>query len=158
MKNAGTLDWQARPGDMAIIYLLISAALVLFSFSRGDEMSRPAARSAGADARTISFARDVQPILNTNCVLCHQGGTGPAGLSLEPGLSYAGLVGVKSTESSLMRVMPGSPGTSYLALKLLGTHGQAGGSGERMPFGYPPLNPSLQGIIMQWILAGAPNN
>jgi hypothetical protein len=158
MNNAGTLDWQTQPTNTLLVYAIIGAALIFLSFGMGNEMSRPMARSTSANAQTVSFSRDVQPILNANCVLCHQGGSGPAGLSLEPGISFASLVGAKSTESNLMRVMPGSPGTSYLVLKLLGTHIQAGGSGDRMPFGYTPFPPSSMGIITQWILSGAPNN
>ena len=53
------------------------------------------------------------------CTSCHPGETGPAGLGLGQGFSYANLVGVPSVEiPSLLRVDPGSPLQSYFFLKL----------------------------------------
>jgi mono/diheme cytochrome c family protein len=107
----------------------------------------------------VSLSKDIQPIFDANCVICHQGGAyAPAGLSLQSGAAYSNLVNVKSTESPLMRVAPGSPGQSYLINKLLGTQGQVGGSGAQMPFGAAPLPQAQITLIQQWITQGAPNN
>jgi len=110
------------------------------------------------NATGVSLQYDIQPIFNTNCVLCHQGDSPPAGLSLEQGKAYSNLVNVPSTESQLMRVAPGAPDKSYLINKMLGTQAQAGGSGAQMPFNSPPLPQSQVSLIQEWIAAGAPNN
>jgi hypothetical protein len=107
----------------------------------------------------VSFSKDIQPIFTSNCVVCHSGSNGPAGLSLDPGSAYKNLVNVKSTEATaLNRVAPGAPDKSYILNKLLGTQTQAGGSGAQMPFGASPLPQATISLIQQWISAGAPNN
>ena len=108
-------------------------------------------------ALTVRLSSDVQPIFNSTCVVCHQG-AGQAWLTLEQGKSYANLVGVKSTESPLMRVQAGAPDQSYLINKLEGTQVQAGGSGVQMPFNGTPLTAAQIELIRQWISRGALNN
>jgi len=105
----------------------------------------------------VSLVKDIQPIFNSSCVVCHQG-AGQGGLTLEPGKAYTNLVGVKSIESPLMRVSPGSPDNSYLLNKLQGTQTQVGGSGLQMPSGAPPLSSAQISLIQQWISQGALNN
>jgi hypothetical protein len=115
--------------------------------------------STSTSSSGVSFSRDIQPIFNANCVVCHTGTSGPQGLSLDPGSSYKNLVNVKSTEApSLNRVSPSAADKSYILNKLLGTQTQAGGSGAQMPFGATPLPQSTVSLIQQWISAGAPNN
>jgi len=109
-------------------------------------------------ASGVSFSKDIQPIFNNYCVVCHQG-AGQAGLTLEPGVAYSKLVGVPSTESATeLRVKAGSPDQSYLLAKLQGTQVQAGGSGAQMPYGGAPLSQAQISLIQQWITQGAPNN
>ncbi len=119
----------------------------------------PAAKEATTEgARTgISFSRDVQPIFSATCALCHQG-AGPADLTLEPGASYANLVGRPSSESNLPRVAPGNLQGSYLVHKLQGTQASVGGSGAQMPYSGTPLAPPQLALITGWIQEGAPNN
>ena len=104
-----------------------------------------------------TLSKDLQPIFNNNCVVCHQG-QGQGGLTLEPSKAYANLVNVPSTESPLKRVTPGSPDQSYLVAKLNGTQVQAGGSGAQMPFNSPPLPAAQIDLVKTWITQGAPNN
>jgi len=107
----------------------------------------------------VSFSKDIQPIFNANCVVCHTGSAGPAGLSLDQGSAFKNLVNVNSSEApSLKRVAPGSPDKSYIIAKLTGKQTQAGGSGAQMPFGAAPLPQATIDKITQWISAGAPNN
>jgi hypothetical protein len=109
-------------------------------------------------ASGVSFAKDVQPIFNNYCVVCHQG-AGQAGLTLEPNLSYSKLVGVPSTESATeLRVKAGAPDQSYLLAKVNGTQATAGGIGAQMPYNAAPLSAANISLIQQWIAAGAPNN
>ena len=91
--------------------------------------------SQTASSANAIFERDIQPILDANCVSCHQTGATSQGLNLEAGKAYGSLVSRKSSEADAMLVAPGSPDTSYLLAKILGTQGQAGGKGARMPIG-----------------------
>jgi len=75
-------------------------------------------------------------------------------MSLESGKAYGNLVNQPSTESSLNRVTPGSPDSSYLVNKLEGTQT----SGGRMPLNGNPLPSSQIELIKRWISTGAPNN
>jgi hypothetical protein len=89
---------------------------------------------------------------------CHSASSGGrAGLILDPGVSYGLLVRHPATENStLNRVEPGSPDTSYLILKLRGDPSIVG---ARMPRNGPPYLTSEQiDGIAAWIRAGAPNN
>jgi hypothetical protein len=96
----------------------------------------------------------VQPIVDTNCVVCHQTASRAGGLSLQRGDAPASLLGVPSTEAKLSRVEPGDPEKSYLFHKIMGTHEHAGGSGERMPVG-GALTDAEIAVIERWITACA---
>ncbi len=144
--------------------LIVLAALAAAACSSGTSSSTTPKTTTSSSTTTtssggVSFSRDIQPIFNNNCVVCHTGTSGPQGLSLDSGKSYGNLVNVNSTEAtSLKRVAPGSPDKSYIINKLLGTQTQAGGSGAQMPFGAQPLPQATISLIQQWITAGAPNN
>jgi mono/diheme cytochrome c family protein len=116
----------------------------------------PAANTTAA----ISYAKDIQVIFNTNCVVCHQGaGAGQSGLSLEPRVSYGNIVGVPSTENpNEMRVKAGAPDQSYLIAKISGTQVAAGGGGAQMPYQAAPLSQVQINLLSQWISQGALNN
>lgn len=79
-------------------------------------------------------------------------------MQLHPGAAHASLVGVPSTESALKRVEPGAPEKSYLMHKLDGTHLDAGGAGEQMPFGAPALDAAVRDRFRAWIAEGARDN
>ena len=105
----------------------------------------------------VSFQNDVLPVLTTRCVMCHMDGADQAHLSLFPE-AWSHLVGVASTESPLKRVEAGVPDKSYLYLKLMGTHLDAGGTGLRMPFQQDPLAAEELALIKTWIEQGALQN
>jgi hypothetical protein len=106
-----------------------------------------------------SFKKDVQPILNAQCVFCHVTGAENGGLNLGGRKAYAALTS-PSTESALARVAPGNPDKSYLVHKLRGTQLTVGGSGLRMPMTDPPtpIDAGQLDLIVKWIAAGAPDN
>jgi hypothetical protein len=123
--------------------------------------SLAAASSALAgEAATLApqFTKDIAPIFKANCVACHMTGTEPGKMSLAPSKAYANLVGVASQESAFMRVKAGSPETSYLLMKLSGTHLDHGGKGVRMPLGGAPLDEGVMKQLRRWIAEGALNN
>ncbi len=53
---------------------------------------------------------------------------------------------------------PGNPEKSYLLHKLRGTHLEAGGKGERMPWGIEPLREDQIALIATWIKDCTPRN
>ena len=139
--------------------LMLSVLLVVSACSSGSKTTMPATSSV-TSSLVVSFSKDIQPIFNSNCVICHQGQVGAqASLTLEPKLSYSKLVDVPSTESATeMRVKAGAPDQSYLLAKLNGTQAQAGGSGAQMPYGSPPIPQDQINLVQQWIAENAPNN
>ena len=108
-----------------------------------------------AAADEVSFATDIAPLLKSRCVVCHLPGAEQGGLALHPKGGYANLVDVKSTQSPLPRVSPGKPQESYLYRKITGTQAQAGGGGERMPFGDAKLTAEEIERVRRWIEDGA---
>ena len=151
-------SWLFRAGLVILVVWTLTSGPVMFAKAQKSSSvssSRTSAREG--TAKGVSFNRDIQPILNTSCAICHQG-AGPAGLTLEPGVSYTALVGHKSTESKLMRITPGSPEASYMFHKISGSHLSVGGSGSRMPQTGYVLPQSQIGLIQTWIREGAPDN
>lgn len=113
---------------------------------------------SGGSTPASDYTTVVQPIWNANCTACHTGGAPPAGLSLASAVSYAQLVNVPASQSTLDRIEPFSPNNSYVWHKLNGTQGgpPANGSGGQMPAGgAPPLSPANLSSISSWISGGA---
>lgn len=111
-----------------------------------------------AAARPVSFATDIAPMLKTRCAVCHLTGQEAGNIALHPKAAYASLFRRKSGESSWLLVDPKKPDTSYLVMKLEGTHLKKGGKGARMPFAAPPLDAATIALIRRWISEGATNN
>jgi hypothetical protein len=108
-------------------------------------------------AGSVSFEKDVMPILNSYCVMCHLPGGAQGGLSLYPD-AWSELVGVPSKQSPLLQVEPGSADRSYLYIKLIDSGESVGGSGLLMPIQQPPLDPGQIETIRLWIEQGAEQN
>lgn len=115
------------------------------------------AGNAGA-TETVSFSRDLAPVLKARCAICHLTGQEGGNMKLYPAAAYASIVNISSKESSLLRIRPGAPDQSYLMHKLDGTHLDAGGQGDQMPFGQPPLDETTLNLFRTWIANGAKNN
>jgi hypothetical protein len=110
-----------------------------------------------AQAGSVSFEKDVMPILNNYCVMCHLPGGAQGELSLYPD-AWSELVGVPSKQSPLLQVEPGSPEKSYLYIKLIDTGESVGGSGQLMPVQQAPLDQAQIETIRLWIEQGAKQN
>ena len=105
----------------------------------------------------VSFEKDVLPILNNYCVMCHLPGGAQGGLSLYPD-AWSEMVGIASKQSPLLQVEPGSPDRSYLYVKLIDSGVSVGGSGQLMPVQQPPLEQDQIETIRLWIEQGAEQN
>ncbi|HAV22493.1 MAG: hypothetical protein A2X67_02790 [Ignavibacteria bacterium GWA2_55_11] len=108
-----------------------------------------------------SFASIQRVVFNASCsaTSCH-GSTAKAGLTLTPGSSYANLVNVTSQNDNahspqFKRVLPGSPDSSFLWIKLTNPGPQ---QGDRMPQVGNSLPDEYLQAIRTWIVQGAQNN
>jgi hypothetical protein len=91
---------------------------------------------------------------------CHVAASpsGDLDLFVDPHSMWSRLVRVKSSESPLLRVLPGRPSQSYLVQKLAGTQAGRGPGNDRMPFGGPYLDDADMDAVRAWILEGARDN
>lgn len=90
---------------------------------------------------TVSFAKDVAPILLKNCNGCHIGAMQPRG-----GLVMDNLAGISRGGDSGAIVLPKKSSESLLVRKLKGEEG------DRMPAGgRPPLSEAEIAVISKWI-------
>lgn len=102
----------------------------------------PAASDTPAVA-TVSFANDVMPILQSRCFNCHGGD------DVKEGLSFASFDTLMAGSINGPVIVPGDAANSLLVQLI-----QQG----KMPKRGPKLTPDQLQILIDWILAGAPNN
>jgi hypothetical protein len=94
---------------------------------------------------TVEFSRDIQPILNQNCVACH------GGVRQKNGVSFIFREEALGTGKSGRRtIVPGNPDASEFMARLTTTDPEA-----RMPYHGPPLPPQQIALMRQWIKEGA---
>ena len=97
----------------------------------------------------------VRQLLMEECVSCHGQGND---LDLSTSVAYANLVGHAAPQAESCGgtlVVPGSPETSYLYIKLTTANPCAGEQMPRSEFFPVPLSSSLQAMVHDWIAAGA---
>ena len=142
--------------------VLIVSVFVVAVVAR-NRQAADASVSADADLAGISgyepadSSAPVRDVLAQYCATarCHGQGTRSGGQDLSPGYWRGNLVGITSAQMpSHKLVVPGGPQHSYLMDKLRGEKGIRGG---QMPLGAVPLSPREQGLIEDWITAGAPD-
>jgi len=108
------------------------------------------------------FSADHGVLREWSCAVggCHVAASPSADLDLfvDSHSMWTRLVGVKSSQSPLMRVLPGRPSMSYLLQKLAGTQAGHGQGNDRMPFGGPYLDQADMDAVRAWILEGARDN
>ena len=108
-----------------------------------------AAQATGGQAAP-AVPDDIKALLKGRCAGCHKSFFAPKGLKLGPDALPGSVLNVASKEKpDLKRVVPGSPETSYLMMKVRGAKGI---SGKRMP---PPKKTSLTddeiALLEKWI-------
>ena len=96
-------------------------------------------------AEEVTFGKDIRPVLEQRCAVCHQGPNAQKGLRV-------------GTVANLLRggeagpaVVPGDPDKSLLLAK-------AGGEKPEMPPVGDPLTPEEIAALRAWISAGAPDD
>ncbi len=112
---------------------------------------RPARTTVTAHAQdtTVSFARDIVPILERSCHQCH-GGEDEDGLqTVELGLNMTTYEGLMAGSQDGTVIEPGKPDESYIIDMVK--------FGD-MPEEGDPLSPEEIELIRKWIAAGALNN
>ena len=92
----------------------------------------------GSAQSKVDFARDIQPILQANCVSCHGPQKAMAQLRLD------------ERSSALIMIRPGNAKASRLLQRVLGD-----GSEPRMPKGGEALLPAQIELLRRWINEGA---
>lgn len=92
----------------------------------------------------IDFARDIQPILATNCYGCH--GAQKANAQLRLDVKVAAIKGGMSGAV----ILPGNSKDSCLLHRLQGLNGET-----QMPLGRAPLTPAQIKLIKRWVDEGA---
>ena len=102
------------------------------------------AQSQPASKTAVDFNRDIEPILQTQCVKCHGGDNAQAGLRLdsEAGILKGGVSG--------RSIVPGHSSDSLLVKRLMGL-----ADAPRMPMGGDPLPPDKIALIRAWIDRGS---
>lgn len=121
------------------------------------EEKKVTADTSKKSAESISFSKDIQPILTKNCATkdCHSGPKPAQKLDLSAGKAYHKTVNVVSHQMPKLKIVtPGKPEASYLFDKLTGNQDE----GDRMPSGKKALPKSEIELIKKWILAGAPGD
>ena len=129
----------------------LSLALALISTGNTGLMAENAKLSPPSADKTITYAADVQPILDDNCVACHRGSRPKAGLRMD---TLAGILkGTK--EGKILR--PGNSTNSVIVKSI--TH-KTEERDEWMPpvpneVGAKTLTPEQIALIQTWIDQGA---
>ena len=110
----------------------------------------------------VSFSTHVQALFTAGCAAggCHAGASPQQGMNLSAGQAYTNTVNVPAVErdSTMDRIEPNQPDSSYLIHKINNTHLTVGGSGARMPAGAPPLPLQTRRMVARWVSEGAQNN
>ncbi|RME20983.1 MAG: hypothetical protein D6800_12600, partial [Candidatus Zixiibacteriota bacterium] len=102
---------------------------------------------------TVSFATDIQPILQSRCAVsfCHGSGFTSGGMTMG-GATYNEIISASGFHGPI--VVGGDASQSNLYLKTTSTPP----FGARMPFGGPFLTTEQQNLIRDWINEGAQDN
>ena len=106
--------------------------------------AEPVKINAPTGKETVSFARDIAPILIANCNGCHYAATRVSG-----GLQFNMFSQIVKGGDTGPIVSPGKPDESLIVRKLRGMEG------ARMPMGRPALPDSQIQLVATWIKEGA---
>ena len=128
---------------VAIVTACVAAALFQSCGKTGNSAPAGAGDVPAAAARDVSYASDVQPILQRHCEECHLGNSHKGGFSLN------------TRDSALQsgkngpRIVPGDSASSELIQHVTGVHGF-----KPMPPRGARLTPDEVGVLRAWIDQG----
>ena len=146
----------SRPAPLVIVIVLVLVCAAAGAPRKGvvfaDESAPAAAPPAAAppaDARTVSFNRDIRPLLSDRCFYCH----GPDPEHREADLRFDIESAAKSDLGGYSAIVPGSLEDSELIERIATTD-----ASDRMPpeDSGKELSPPEIELFKQWILQGAP--
>ncbi len=120
---------------------LLALGFILPAYSDGAEKS-PATEAAG---RKISYYHDIRPILQANCLGCHQPAKSKGGYVMTDFKKL--LAGGDSAHAA---IVPGHPDESSILKMITPQDGEV-----RMPKGKPPLGDDDVALFRSWIQQGA---
>ena len=154
------------PGDKLPLFvmacaLLFGAQIAAVAWVTGTQEVKEKAAAAtevqtAGGGKQVAYAQVQSLFSKYGCTSCHPF-VNPS-LNLQPGKSYASLVGIQALEDPrLYRVVAGDPGRSFLFLKVGGDPPLADipAIGGRMPPAAPPIASSDLALIRTWIEQGA---
>jgi mono/diheme cytochrome c family protein len=133
----------SQPGRASSKYALLAGSLCLLVAALGPVAAQIAAQLQAAPPQTrakITFARDIAPIFQKNCITCHGSEKPQGGLRLDSEADS-----LKGGESGKV-IIPGDGEKSPLVKRLLGV-----GEEARMPIGADPLPAGQIQLIRAWI-------
>jgi hypothetical protein len=140
--NSRTTSWA-----FAILSLFIQSSSAAFSYDSNCPGSFEILNE-------IDYERDVQPIFDEHCVLCHQPGTATydgVGLNLLPGHSFWSLIAKRSAQGDNPPLVSVIGSTSFLLEKLVCLEPAVG---DPMPPDRPRLSQEELDRIVSWTLLG----
>ncbi len=131
-----------RPWAMSISGVTVAAVLLLTYLGAANQGISPSGPGPVAVVAKPSFTRDIEPIFQAHCAVCHSGSNAQMGLDLT---SYASIQKLAITKGSTYE-------QTILWQKLTGK------LQPQMPLGGPYLSKDTIQTIANWIAEGAPNN
>lgn len=129
------------PNSRASLILLFSTALAACGGPGGE-----------AEPKPVDFATQIKPLLQTNCIVCHNTGTLVGKINLENRELAFG----ESERGKF--IVPGDPEASLLYTITLAPHGKRelpDGIEKPMPALAPDLAPEEKDLLKRWIQEGA---
>src|SRR5579871_3033900 len=136
-----TTSQTLRAGCRAIAWTIVSGVILIACFTLNPN-GTPRDRVMAASAPP-GYARDVAPILQKNCIICHSHTAHKSGLVME---NYESLM--KGGEHGPSIIPRDAAGSRLVAML-------EGGVKPRMPLDDDPLSASDIATIKEWINAGA---
>jgi WD40 repeat protein len=129
----------------ASVFATVLLALAITHVTRADDPKQGQAPPSGAKEGSVSFMKDVAPILVQNCIACHNGRKSESKYVMT---SFAALTkgGQQVQEET---VVGGDPDSSHL-VELIRADGE-----PRMPYKQDPLPKEKIAVIEKWVQEGA---
>lgn len=178
MSTTGCFDFASPavvvgPGILqALVPGLTSRTAYSFVVRAVDAEGNESLNEASITATTFtSLASDVFPVVSSQCVGCHQPGGTASNPPYNINMNYStaqtvfnSWVGQSSQCAGAagagygIRVVGGSPATSFLWNKISTQGGNVVACGDQMPFGLPPMSDANQDVFFDWIDEGALDN